>query len=111
MIDSLKAKPVDAPAQSDEEEEDHIDDTTNLSIDQRLFQTSIRATRELNHLNQSDSSLAEEIQKNYAKQVSLVQTEAKLRYDDMFIQAKGPPARVEFEIDDEDPENPDDDLA
>lgn len=40
-----------------------------------------------------------------------MQTEAKLRYDDMFIQAKGPPARVEFEIDDEDPDSPDDEMA
>ena len=83
MIDSLKATRADGVESTPEEEptiepepvgddEDHVDDTTDLSIDQKIALVTKKAKRELNHFYASDSSLAGEIQINYAKQHNLL---------------------------------------
>ena len=107
MIDSLKAKRADgeAPTPDDASDEggapsaddpDHVDDTTNLSIDQRLILSGTRAKRELKR-TAVDSDLAEGAWNTYAKQATLVQTDAKLRFDR--------PGAVEFNLADDEQED------
>ena len=107
MIDSLKAKRAEGEAPTPDEafndgevpsadDSDHADDTTNLSIDQRLILSGKRAKRELKSTS-VDADLAEGAWNTYAKQATLVQTDAKLRFDR--------PGAVEFNLEDDEQED------
>ena len=76
MISSLKAKIVNKP----EKESSEVDDTTNLSIDQKLVQMSAKASNEMKGYTSEQDKLAGEIASNLHKppNASLIQLSERM---------------------------------
>lgn len=110
MIQQLKAKTPATLIQSAEDDGEHADDTVSLGLESQIVISNKKANHALSHESSERFALAEEIQKDFAKNHVLLQTAGTINIDEeseaLLVQGKGEvrgqPKSVEFELTNDD---------